>query len=47
VVSKTSSIKKVDGRRENGANNTKGVRTGDQTTAKSKRQEKTQLKELR
>ena len=36
----------MDGRRGNGANNTKGVRTGDQTTAKSTRQAK-ELKELR
>ena len=46
MVGKTSTIKKVDGRRGNGANNTKGVRTGDQTTAKSTRQAK-ELKELR
>ena len=46
MVGKTSTIKKVDGRRGNGAHSTKGVRTGDQTTAKSTRQAK-ELKELR
>jgi hypothetical protein len=36
----------VDGRAGNGAHNTKGVRTGEKTTAKAKRQE-TEIKELR